>query len=91
MNLPYELIRNLLPVHHDHVCSKASETHVSEHLTSCEKCRKVLAEIEAELIVPENEMDAAKPSLSFLEKLKNRERKMVLKYSCTVLACGTAL
>ena len=47
-----EVVRDLLPLYHDGVCSKKSREMVEEHLTECEACKKELEEIKKEISVP---------------------------------------
>lgn len=70
MKLPCEMIRDLLPLYHDGVCSEVSKTVVQEHLKTCEGCAKVLKNIDAELDMPKLEADAAKPLKSIKRKWK---------------------
>ena len=42
MNLNCDVIRDLLPLYADEVCSEASKTIVEEHLHSCERCKEEL-------------------------------------------------
>lgn len=38
MNISCEIIKDLLPLYHDGVCSKESKVMVEEHLACCESC-----------------------------------------------------
>lgn len=67
MKLPCELIRDLLPLYHDGVCSETAKTLVAEHLKTCPDCAKALTAIEAEIAVPPLESEKARP----LKKLKH--------------------
>lgn len=40
MKYPCNLIRDILPIYHDEVCSEESKTAVKEHLETCEDCKK---------------------------------------------------
>lgn len=51
------IIRDLLPLYHDGVCSPESRAEVEEHLKTCPECRAVLAAMDAPL--PEVEKAAA--------------------------------
>lgn len=42
MTISCEIIRDILPLYHDHVCSQASSELVEEHLKNCEKCQEEL-------------------------------------------------
>ena len=61
MKLPCEMIQDLLPLYHDDVCSDISKTLVQDHLSCCENCRSFLASLDADLDVPELEMEKAEP------------------------------
>lgn len=71
MKLPCEMIRDLLPLYHDGVCSEVSKTIVTEHLKTCEDCTKALRSLEAELSMPKLDADEAKP----LKSIKRKWRK----------------
>ena len=61
-----EVVRDLLPLYHDGVCSKKSREMVEEHLTECEACKKELEEIKKEVSVPNaSKKDAARACDAF--------------------------
>lgn len=84
MKLPCEMIRDLLPLYHDGVCSQVSEELVQAHLEECEDCQRILKGIDTEIQVPELEMDAAKPLISIQVNWEKQTRKTKWKY----IACG---
>ena len=43
MKMNCDVIRDLLPLYADEVCSEASKALVEEHLQSCERCGKELS------------------------------------------------
>lgn len=45
MKMSCEVIRDLLPLYHDQVCTQASRELVEEHLDECEACRAALARL----------------------------------------------
>lgn len=49
MNISCDVIRDLLPLYHDGVCSAASKCLVEEHLAHCESCRSELQSMAHEL------------------------------------------
>ncbi len=61
MKLPCELIRDLLPLYHDGVCSEASKTVVEEHLKTCDACTATLTALDAQIEIPKLDADEAKP------------------------------
>ena len=58
MNISCDIVRDLLPLYHDNVCSDDSKALVSEHLKGCDGCTEELRLIDEELnaphITPEN-------------------------------------
>ena len=46
MKISCEIIRDLLPLYHDGVCSNESKQMIEEHLSNCEKCRTELKEMD---------------------------------------------
>ena len=57
MNGNCEIIRDLLPLYRDDVCSPASKALVEAHLNECPECRKALEAIEAEVSAPTTSME----------------------------------
>lgn len=84
MKLPCELIRDMLPLYHDGVCSTVSKTLITGHLKECTDCQKVLNRIETELEMPPLEADEAKP-------LKSIKKRWTIKTWLTGLLIGIAV
>lgn len=59
MKISCEIIRDLLPLYHDEVCSEASRALVEEHLGECPDCKKILVEMDAPVPATENTDDRA--------------------------------
>lgn len=57
MNENCEVIRDLLPLYRDNVCSEASRALVEAHLKECAECRKVLEQIEKDVNAPAPSME----------------------------------
>lgn len=49
MNISCEIIKDLLPLYHDDVCSEDSKKAVEEHFEHCERCRDELRAMDSEL------------------------------------------
>ena len=49
MRISCEIIRDLLPLYHDRVCSKESMTVIEEHLTACDSCKAELQGMQSNL------------------------------------------
>jgi len=82
MKLPCEMVRDLLPLYHDGVCSQVSSVLVGEHLASCEDCQRVLKEIDSEIQVPEMEKDAARGLQSLQKTWKKSLTRACVKGIC---------
>ena len=76
MKISCEVVQDLLALYHDGVCSKDSAQIVKEHLNECEKCRKMLADMDNDMI-PDTE--EAKPLLSVQISWNKEKRKVFLK------------
>ncbi len=87
MNLPCEMVQDLLPLYHDGVCSEVSKSMVKEHLDGCANCRQVLNKIDAEIAVPELEVGKAQPLVSIHVQWNKQTRKMLLK--CIAAGIGS--
>lgn len=76
MNYPCEMIRDLLPLYHDDVCSPESRRAVEAHCAGCAGCRRILEELNTE---PESEaLTREAQPLAPIRKRWNRERRKAL-------------
>ena len=57
MSKQCKIIEDLLPLYHDGVCSEESRQMVEAHLSECEECRKLLAQIDDDIIFPAKDED----------------------------------
>ena len=69
MDFDCDLIRDLLPLYLDGVCSDASRRAVKAHLAGCADCRRALAEMEARLDLP---LAAPPPEGTVLANIRRR-------------------
>lgn len=77
MNISCEIIRDLLPLYHDDVCSSDSKMMVEEHLAYCDSCKAELKAMDEVLAV-----NAAEQNLKEANAVKNlsiKWRKGMLK------------
>ena len=73
MNYPCGIIRDLLPLYHDDVCSTETHNAVEKHCAGCADCRKILNDLGS---VPEPyEMAKEIEPLRPIQKKWNHERK----------------
>ncbi len=75
MKLPCEMIRDLLPLYHDNVCSEVSKTLVNEHLKVCDACNQILKGIQEEVDMPKLEADEGKPLRTIRRNMKRKTRR----------------
>ena len=81
MKLPCKVIEDMLPMYYDKVCSEESAALVEEHLRSCPHCGQMLADLGAEIDIPEQKVDDVKP----LRKIQKSYKKMKLAGLITLL------
>lgn len=81
MKLPCKVIEDMLPMYYDKVCSEESAALVEEHLRSCPRCAQMLADLGAEIEIPEQKVDDMKP----LRKIQKSYKKMKLAGLITLL------
>lgn len=79
MKLPCEMVQDLLPLYHDGVCSGVSSVLVGAHLKECGDCRRVLADIDAEIEVPKTEREKAEPLVSINGSWNKQKRKLLMR------------
>lgn len=96
MNLPCELVQDLLPLYHDGVCSDRSKEEVTAHLSGCDTCRKLLNALEGE--VTWEQEAATKPLASVSRQWKSGMKHALLKgiaataaVFCVLIGCFLAL
>ena len=56
MKLSCKVIEDMLPMYYDKVCSEESAALVEEHLRSCPRCGQMLADLGAEIEIPEQKV-----------------------------------
>jgi predicted anti-sigma-YlaC factor YlaD len=77
MSISCEVIKDLLPLFHDGVCSKESKMIVEKHLAGCESCK---AELEAmDTILPVANIERNLKEAEAVQKLSKRWKKGMWK------------
>lgn len=76
MNYPCGLIRDLLPLYHDDICSPESRSAIEAHCSECADCKKMLDALRTAPEPQTNMRDAA--TLLPIQKRWNREKKKFL-------------
>ena len=90
MNLSCEVIRDLLPLYHDDICSHESRVLIEEHLETCDACRKELADIDRDLRDAETTaLKDAQPLQKIAREWKRDKKAAFFKGTCLVsmVAC----
>lgn len=73
MNISCEIIKDLLPLYHDGVCSNESKAMIEEHLAECDNCKKELDEMDE--VLPVNSMKQNLSDAEAVKKLSMKWRK----------------
>lgn len=87
--LKCEVVRDLLPLYHDGVCSEESKTLLEEHLTNCKDCREELIGMDA--ILPEtanSEAETLRAVGNAWSKVKKRTYRKGLRVGLAILLCA---
>lgn len=87
-NTPCEVIKDLLPLYVDDICSEKSKDIIEEHLVECEECRNYLDSLKGEIPPIDTEPDVAEiqeAETTFFKKVKH---KMTIQ---KWIFCGTLL
>jgi predicted anti-sigma-YlaC factor YlaD len=73
MNITCEIIKDLLPLYHDGVCSNDSKTIIEEHLACCNRCKAELQAMDDKL--PINNTEQNLNEAEAVKKLSRRWKK----------------
>lgn len=80
-----EIIKDLLPLYADNVCSERSAKTVEEHLSDCSECSEELRRIKECPNVPEVDEDVKKAVKNAGKRIKKRNRKTIVETVALVL------
>jgi len=86
MSKQCKIIEDLLPLYHDGVCSEESRQMVEEHLSQCEECRKLLNQIDGEIVSPAKDTDIKMLKGISKEVRRGRKRALIAGSSITLAA-----
>ena len=79
MKTSCEVIKDLLPLYYDKVCSAESGALVEEHIIGCSSCREILAVISDELSSSVSTLDDVKPIKAIQKVWKKDKIKSLIK------------
>ncbi len=91
-NINCEIIKDLLPLYSDSVCSIETSKVVEEHLENCTSCSEELRKVKEEFKIStscENEIERAVQKAG--KKIKNGKKRAVIKTLAVVLIIGIFL
>ena len=83
-----EIIRDLLPLYADEICSESSKQLVEEHIAACESCKNELEDYRYNTGVDIDEIDEKQAIQNFSKKLKKSNLK---KTVISVVLCLTLI
>ncbi|MEA4815465.1 MAG: zf-HC2 domain-containing protein [Lachnospiraceae bacterium] len=86
MKIPCQIIKDLLPLYHDDVCSKETRALVEEHIGECAACKEELNRISREFDYPQIKPDEAKPIKTIAAAWKKDKLKAFIKGTAIALA-----
>lgn len=77
MKISCEIIKDLLPLYHDEICSNDSIAMVEEHLTECDSCKAELQAMDETFLLNKKEQNLKEAEA--VKKLSRRWKKGMLK------------
>lgn len=77
MKITCEIIKDLLPLYHDGVCSDDSRTVVAEHLLECDSCKAELQAMDEALFIANKDQNLQEAEA--VKKLSLKWKKGMLK------------
>lgn len=72
MKISCEIVKDLLPLYHDDVCSIESRAAVDEHLQECEPCKNYLDNINGEFLQTSNKKREERAKSNILRGIKKK-------------------
>ncbi len=90
MKMSCDVIRDLLPLYYDNVCSKDSSKLIEEHIENCQECKVELEKYTIE-IKGVNNMNEAKPLKEISQRWKQDKKSAFLKGMTVVSIIGCLL
>lgn len=72
-----EVVRDLIPLYDEKLCSAESAALVEEHIKTCDACKALLQKL-PEVIIPETDENAIKPFVKVKRKLRARVAALIV-------------
>ena len=93
-----DIVKDILPLYFDDICSEDSKKMIEEHLAGCDSCKRELASIQADITIPKAEIDKNRTDGNIVKNIAvfwNRSKvKAFMKgtiltaIACTVIFLG---
>jgi hypothetical protein len=74
-----EIIKDMLPLYYDEVCSGDSKKMVEEHLSKCNNCKMELENIKDEIHIPKNNMVENRTDSNVIKNISTSWKRLRLK------------
>lgn len=68
-----DIIKDLLPLYCDGVCSDASKSAIQEHIEECSSCNEVYKNLTADSLCPVINTDDEENKVRFMKDIKDRK------------------
>ncbi|WP_368490542.1 zf-HC2 domain-containing protein [Clostridium sp. BJN0013] len=91
MKISCEIVKDLLPLYHDNICSKESRTIVEEHLLECDTCKKYLDDMNSNFIKTNAEKSAEQVKSDILKGIKKKLLRKNVMISAVSVICAIAV
>lgn len=91
MKIPCEIVKDLLPLYHDDVCSNESRTTVEEHLLECDTCKKYLDSMDSDFIETNAKKAAEQAKSGILKGIKKKLFRKNVIISAISVICAIAI
>lgn len=66
-----EIVKDLLPLYYDNVCSEDSKRMVEEHLTDCQSCKIELDRLKMDFKLPKEEIEIIRKDSNVIKKISS--------------------
>lgn len=77
MKVSCEIIKDLLPLHHDEICSNDSKAIIEEHLIECDSCKAELEAMDESLLIYNKDQNLKEAEA--VKRLSSRWKRGMLK------------
>lgn len=91
MKYPCGLIRDVMPLYHDGVCSGDSQQAIKEHISQCEDCKKYLSELKECDNITVAEKNKEQEGVNMLKKIKDRLFRKKVIVSLISILCSVII